>query len=415
MAYLDHVLFISRTKLPYNFEGLRKGGAPNWIRSHIVDTECEFLKESSVKTEQEILAWLKETLPKLELPRKNKPEEFNVSISQLKSVIKIEKELIDASVDKVAKEYENDIFVSYLSRESRFRNARFPIEEVLSDYAEIVPNGHFIYAPPGDISNEIMSERRRWEIVSSLDRQMSKCKAVVLYRTEGYSQSWWTTAEMISLAYRLRSNRAKDIIYIIDDRNKIRKLETQKEIQTFLPQLTEEQFLALTRRFAHSDPLTMSYEYDDLPISELPDIAKKIVAAFSAGWLKVMEHIGLFEESYTSFIAGFKQAKDSLESYVKTPEFMKSLVFDAKHSDSYTVDDFINLAYTYRIIPEFYDALQEHFSVYPDTVIPLTLPDGRNIKIRKNGEYYRFLQPRFGKVVNKEGLLIKKIHGIEQV
>lgn len=38
MKYLDHVLIVSRTMLPYNFEGMRKGGAPQFIMRVLSET-----------------------------------------------------------------------------------------------------------------------------------------------------------------------------------------------------------------------------------------------------------------------------------------------------------------------------------------------------------------------------------------
>lgn len=332
----------------------------------------------------------------------------------MKEINQLETGMINASMDKVDKEYENDIFVSYLSKESRFRNAHPSIEDVLLDYSEIVPDGHFIYAPPGDLSNEIMTERRRWEIVSSIDRQMSKCKAVVLYQTDDYGKSWWTTAEILSLAYRIRSGSSKNLIYILERKNgtfSVRKLQTAEEIQTFLPRLTEEQYTALTRMFTHSDPLTNSYEYDDIPIAEAPKFVKNLAAVFAAGGVKLMGHWGIFESP--SLLDNFKQARASLDSHVKTPQFRKGLVFDTSRSDDYTVDDFLNLRSSYKAKPELYDYLQAYFSDNPKATLSLALPNKMAVRLKKTGEYYRFYQPRMGKVLNKEGWLVKPIVELE--
>lgn len=87
MKVLDYVLIVSRTKLPYNFEGLRKGGAPNWIRSRIVKKDGIFLADDGTRTNAYIVKWIKETLPFIEFPRKNKPENLEFSFSNMKEVV----------------------------------------------------------------------------------------------------------------------------------------------------------------------------------------------------------------------------------------------------------------------------------------------------------------------------------------
>lgn len=73
MKHLDHVLIVSRTELPYNLEGRRKGGAPSWI---VIGEEVGNIntKNDPRKLNANILNWVKGTLEQLELPRRNKRE-----------------------------------------------------------------------------------------------------------------------------------------------------------------------------------------------------------------------------------------------------------------------------------------------------------------------------------------------------
>lgn len=55
----------------------------------------------------------------------------------------------------------------------------------------------------------------------------------------------------------------------------------------------------------------------------------------------------------------------------------------------------------------------------PDSTLKIKLPicgkREHEIKLHKNGNYFRFLQPRLGIIVNSKGKLIEEIDIIEQV
>lgn len=64
MKLLDYVLIVSRTFLPYAFEGMREGGAPKTVMANIIEP-CKQM------TNTQILRWIIITLEKsnMELPR----------------------------------------------------------------------------------------------------------------------------------------------------------------------------------------------------------------------------------------------------------------------------------------------------------------------------------------------------------
>ena len=385
MTSFEHVLIVSRSKLPYNFEGFRKGGAPSWLRSHIVSNEGKIKKETFKRTNSDITDWILKTLHCIELPRENK------------EIPQTTDDVVDKFLEKKfdrAKDERHDIFVSYLSRESRFLNNPEPIEKFLLDKAASIIKGtgdSFIYAPPGDLSNELMTEQRRWELVSMIDRQMHQCKAVLLYMTDGYLRSWWTFAELICLAYRVHytddewSDGWNPTIYVVSqNRTEINKLSTYEEMEAFLPKMTQEQCDELVKRFSSSDPSQATPEWDEaFSFEKIPNELKERYAEIAS------ENLGYSKERILA----------SLNSYVQTDDFRKKLVVECKEcgqQNDYTVDDFIRLRYSHRI------SLQEN-----------KLPCGHKVKIKDGGIYYRYLPPRFGVVVNKEGCVVKPVYAVE--
>ena len=115
MKSLDYVLIVSRTFLPYNFEGMRDGGAPKAILTGTT-AYCDRMSNA------QIAKWIMQTLEEsnLELPRSLKQ---NMSWQELKRnhdyITKIEAQMMSGSRERMNCHFRRQkVFVSYLSRYS---------------------------------------------------------------------------------------------------------------------------------------------------------------------------------------------------------------------------------------------------------------------------------------------------------
>lgn len=416
MLGVDHVLIVSRTKLPYNFEGIRKGGSPNWIRTRVVDT-APFLKAKDSLTNDEIADWILEALPHLELPRADKlkePVSEEESLTLAKSVNGILKKLYDKAEKKVAEEYKDDIFVSYRSKESvhactsatnassdgisgsseeQEQKQDGSLEKILLTQAaielkdELGEQGHFIYAPPGDLSTEVMTEKRRWALVSLIHRQMERCKAVLIYKKTDYDESWWTSAELMCLSYMMLSNRkVYPKLYVVEPDNssvhaekndisgyngssnnqgshcsdsdfgsndsnqndqtdqllsnqssdkvaiKITKLTTPEEIRAFLPPITEKQHRRLARKFAYANPFEEASELEGKYVSQQSELRKVIRSAFTAmlacaGFFdKFVDDLEIEEKDGFGSLTADREKRSFIKEFRRNQESLHSIV-----------------------------------------------------------------------------------------
>ena len=443
MNKLDYVLIVSRTKLPYNFEGLRKGGAPGWIRIQRMKTQGTYPDAPHSLENDKIRDWIVEIIrdSTLELPRKDKLEYLPSSALQMLNIWKQIVVLKDHSDKRLQDEYKKDIFISFRSTQCMFQMEKptLSMEHVVTNFVRemLGGDGDFLYYPPGNISKEIMSEQRRWEIVSMIDRQMSKCGGVLIYKSDDYDSSWWTAAEKFSLSNRIHNNKStKQYLYVVRPSNNrdeikdvhIEKLDSISRIKGFLPDLSKEQHRRIARRFANSDPYEASYEFDGISpaIKQLSRPLKSLLATFTSTvmWGVQRTEFGktLFGEDTDRLSDLNMGAKESMESYTWGEDFQKGLICDCKHCrEAYeqehpeekqiSVDNFLNLdkPYTRRFTAQDYQNCLDYFAANPSGHFALNLSCGHRAFIRKDGQYYRFLQPRMGRVVNQEGLLIKTI------
>ena len=455
MTSLDYVLIVSRTQLPYNFEGLRKGGAPGWIQMKNMSDEYKEFDIIRSKKNLEILNWIIEIIhhSNIELPRKKKLVEFN-NIDE-KKITELNLSLIEDSQLRMKEYDKNNLFVSFISQHSMYANGMNKNKMDLSMERMIFKNiiGKNIekdmiihYLPPGKTSNEIMTEERRWELVSIIEREMRRHDSILIYNSEDYKYSWWTTAEKIALSYVYRHGTKKDFtLYVAEPqflRNKdsnitIKILKTEQEITDFLPKINDEQSLRIARRFAQSDPYQASYEFIEQihQISNMTDIQKFGMAILTSMGSHLLLGNDTFKNHFKNtkegFIETIKRGLKSFNSYTYTADFWEDIVFDCIECKKeyytnypeaeYSVDEFINLSkpFTRKFSLEDSQAIRKLLSDNPNSTLKVKLPKcgkrGHEIKLQRNGSYFRFLQPRLGIIVNSEGKLLESIDVIEQV
>ena len=181
MKTASHVLIVSRSQIPFNVMCVRKGGYPNYIRTGISEYKEHI-------TNDEILEWIKNIFMqddtglfnshKLErnyyqgLPDQGKAEILNKMI----------KENVDESQTETKEDAQ--IFVSYLSRYSKYYSSRksgsqeYTVEDLIEYISKTqgIPLEQIGYFPPGNLSRELMTVQRRWEIISVTDDFIRKCR-----------------------------------------------------------------------------------------------------------------------------------------------------------------------------------------------------------------------------------------------
>ncbi|ELR98397.1 hypothetical protein GLO73106DRAFT_00022280 [Gloeocapsa sp. PCC 73106] len=144
------------------------------------------------------------------------------------------------------------VFISYRSK----------YNSQVSDLKNYLESGKFPggqpkkvrYFPPGSLSDEIMTEHRRWQIVSMIDRYISPANEVWLYETDDYYDSWWTLAELATLDYQRRSGYEADqkipkSLKIFNPKTKT----VHDAPDDYLPVLSNQQVKRIARWYANCD------------------------------------------------------------------------------------------------------------------------------------------------------------------
>lgn len=427
MKCLDHVLIVSRTMLPFNFEGMRKGGAPQFIQTNTI-------KYSRKKTNREILDWLLDVLQNsnLELPRAIKPNlpesEYQKNVDLIQ---RIEKRLMLDSGSRITDR--SDAFVSYLSKYSK-RYERKPgdpprVEELFEIIAQTCRNpsppkkrfraapqsqqatdADILYFPPGEISLEFMTAQRRFEIVSVTESYILRCSTFWIYRTEDYDSSWWAYGELLSLArvFREDMSRCPDIYEAKPVKNargewefEIRAYITPEEKASVLPELTEYQMRELSRIQVNSDPNTVGYEQVEKMREQarLPDLLLRVEHRAMVHYFKKVLSVMVSDEKDEQEKAlrearDFGLFKESVHSYVYTKAFWEDHIVEcpvckaAVHARlSPEVFMHFHADYFHAVPAEEYQAAMGTPQEGPQKV-PLRC--GHTVSMKQSGVYYRW-------------------------
>jgi hypothetical protein len=241
---LDKVLVVSRTYLPLNFYGLREGGAPNY-------------PEPAFQTNETILAWLYENVGELlRGDAGHKPARKGLIGYFL---------AIKESLDIQQRRWLNRgrIFISYRSRHCE------QVEEltrrIQSGAVRQVPPSSVRFLRPGELvyEDEVLTKFRHWQLASSIDRKIGAAEEMWVYATEDYLASWWTRAELATIAYRLACNVSAPRVRLYDPAtDSLRDLP-----EGWLPSMNHEQKRRMARWYSNTDQGTMGIE--SVPIMRL--------------------------------------------------------------------------------------------------------------------------------------------------
>lgn len=233
---IDRVLTVSRTYLPLNFYGLHEGGAPDFPRR---------ISQSN----EEILKWLRaQVVSMVEAPpRPDRHKGFFGSFRLMRESIKRR----DANLTVRGR-----VFISYRSRHlTEVQKLRQHIER--GEFHEDHPPSVF-FLDPGELvyENEILTEQRHWQLASMIDRKIGVADELWIYETGDYYDSWWTCAELFTVAYRQASGTKRPKIRAYNPEAK-----TMRDLPAdFLPAMSTKEKRRLARWYANTDPGTMGPE-----------------------------------------------------------------------------------------------------------------------------------------------------------
>lgn len=343
MKTAAHVLIVSRSQIPFNVMCVRKGGYPNYIRTGISEYKEHI-------TNDEILKWIKNIFMqddtglfnshKLErnyyqgLPDQEKAEILN--------------KMIKENVDESQTETEEDaqIFVSYLSRYSKYFSSRksgsqeYTVEDLIEYISKTqgIPLEQIGYFPPGNLSRELMTVQRRWEIISVTDDFIRKCRQFWILDTPGYAQSWWTLSERITLSYIYAEDPQKcPDVYVAKYTPECRNFQIKKYLdveakKSFLPKISQNTEKELARYFANSRPDGVGYEniwimklMHHLPDSAVRFLSRRTYKMMEEIMPAILEDIGATIEEYE------ETAIKSSKSDVYTKSFWEDWIMECPY------------------------------------------------------------------------------------
>lgn len=232
---LDKVLVVGRTYLPLNFFGLREGGAPEY--------------EPGTKTNEAIIEWLRENVGEAlrdaarEPARKGLLNYFSAMSTSL-----------DAQRRRWASR--GRIFISYRSR--HFEKVEELRRQIQSGVVPGVPPCYVRLLRPGEIvyEDEVLTKFRHWQLASMIDRKIGAAEEMWVYATDDYLASWWTRAELMTIAYRLACGTSAPRLRLYDPATGgLHALPG-----SWLPRMSDEQKARMARWYANADPGTMGFE-----------------------------------------------------------------------------------------------------------------------------------------------------------
>jgi hypothetical protein len=245
---LDKVLVVARTYLPLNFYGQREGGVPDY--------------EPGSQTNETILAWLRENVGELLRDAARAPARKGL-LGYFSA--------IRTSLDTQQRRWASRgrIFISYRSR--HFEAVEKLRQRIQSGGVAGVPPSSVRLLRPGEVvyEDEMLTKFRHWQLASMIDRKIGAAEEMWVYGTEDYLASWWTRAELVTIAYRLACGVSAPRLRLYDPAT-----GTLRDLpEAWLPPMSREQRRRMARWYSNTDPGTMGFEsvqvmrfYSSLPL-----------------------------------------------------------------------------------------------------------------------------------------------------
>ncbi|BAS60128.1 hypothetical protein NIES2135_67650 (plasmid) [Leptolyngbya boryana NIES-2135] len=241
LVYQDNLLIVSRTPLPINYFGVRQGGVPKYFE---------------IKSNQSIIEWLfnqiKETLSSPNWVAKQ-------PTSGLRSATKI-LSIGDGGLEVMRSKFreEGQIFISY---RSRYFNAVQHIAEQVRKQGKTV-----FLLPPGELvyENELLTKMQHWLLSTLIDERVKAAQELWIYNTEDYLNSWWTQAELVTIAYNFYQRKPVPKVRLLNPKKTFNPRKIDESVvdapNSLLPVMNKPQWRKMERLYAQTDPSTMSPE-----------------------------------------------------------------------------------------------------------------------------------------------------------
>jgi hypothetical protein len=244
---LDHLLIVSRGYLPINYYGLRDAIFDPATGKLIYGTP--FYPNSL--TNDALLRWLFLQLCEIRPHLPRSAEEKGVLGTFWRGI----RQSLNALDERRVKT--GQIFISYRSQDW----------EAVSRLKRRIEAGEFHAGqpqavrcfPPNTLSDEVMTEQRRWQMLSLIDRFIGPADEVWAFEGQNYYDSWWTLGELMILAYRreagYRGNQPPDLRIF-----KTAADRPQPAPDDYLPVMSRAQQRRMARWFANCDTTSMGVE-----------------------------------------------------------------------------------------------------------------------------------------------------------
>lgn len=248
---LDHILVFSDTQyedgvqiLPLNITPLRKRTNKN----------------------EDLLDWLETQLEDLDEHGEDFYERFEIeSIDKLADYKDRMEFVMSASINKhsLQKKYRNEVKKKQVM--ISYRNSCSKEVEMFRKQEEAKGEVEIKVLPPSSLCDgyEAHSPMRRWMLVGLLEDHIRSVDEVWVYYNRIYTNSWWTLAEMVMVAYinhgRIEEDNVKVKVY--DSKKKRFIEESEEDYPAYLHvHLTDSQYQKLARYLSNTRPDTMGPE-----------------------------------------------------------------------------------------------------------------------------------------------------------
>lgn len=212
-----------------------------------------------VRTDKDLLAWLRVQLE--DLKEYQYYERFEIESIEKLADYKLQMEkVLSASLElhKPKNDTKKQVMISY-------RNSCSNEVELFRKREEAKGEVKIKVLPPGSLCDdfEAHTPMRRWMLVGLLEDHIRSVEEVWVYYNDIYTNSWWTLAEMVMVAYINHDRAEKDKVKVrVYDAGKKRFIEENEDgYPAYLHlQLSDSQHQKLARYLSNTRPDTMGPE-----------------------------------------------------------------------------------------------------------------------------------------------------------
>lgn len=352
---MDHVLILSRTRLPNNYKA---------IRTNVAELGQEKRDDSKNPiysySNDEIIKWVDGQLDIMlrddRIPVKSDLKMHIPSFEALGTIGQDMMEVMNRKMEE-AMAYDQRIrkrgaFISYRSHYYDKEYHGMTVQDLKSQIKKSHNDDDYpvtVYAEK-QLSFEFMTEQRRWGVIDFVDRKLRDVDEVYIFETGneegyGYYNSWWTSGEIISLMY-IKSNGNLPRIFVCHYDEAQDKMVTEEKGPDFIPDLSKSSITELARYFANAsganenmDNMRLLRELDEDTQRQYFELQQQLFESLYAQ--QPMQEV-LKANTFESF-------KASITSHVYDQSFTDNRIASCPHCGrsmrSLTIDDFGNDEY----------------------------------------------------------------------